>query len=917
MKIDVTKPIPTKPLYHGPMGPLWTYYGIKKPDKWVHPKGIAKAPKKKTPEEKWLDMHKPQRWLENVYIWDMEAWKNCTPRPGDEERHVKGRDSMYSVGIVKASKRLQHIINKVKHTGGPPEMVHGDFETDEEYGSRMICQVQLFFGTPDAESGFINYLKELNQQLEDKVNKRFLRFKEKFIKQKTDAIIFTIEKLSKEFNMLNTFIVIEGIPRESAPPEVVERWERLKEDITKLEGYKDPEVYFKNQLEAERYRYVHKYQARFYGYNAARYDTIFLFKMMGIFYRSVLPSHGLVAVELFQGLIVFVDMMRMTGPCKLSQLCKDMKIPEAYSKTEFPHDFASADTLNYRGPVPEAKYWPSGEVPAELQGEKDWDFQQWCMHYQKLDVIASLLCWDKFSKTLYDAIGFTTSDFLTAPSLAYQYVLEHTYPDQIEIITDHAIDDWLRKGIFGGRCFIQKAYFESSDIPFDELQGSTSEETKANIEKYIADNDLLSKFFPKSLEEITADIKLYMDVTSLYPTAMRTFPYPTGKPHWELDLEGVRKQLNELTMERLGFIECTIDFPNKDVVTPLIATKSTPLRYTLEDNQYVYACTIDVMEAIKHNDAVVTQVFKALVWDGQDFIFREAIDKLWGIRKKAKQEGNKALDVGAKVMLNSSYGKTIQKKPDKTSVIMSDNDLIDDLYLKGRIVGDYTMPNQEQCLIEKKLANCEKAIKYPAHLGVFILAYSKRIVNDILTHTGGFKDWTTAMSYGDTDSAILHAREVKRIPEELLGNELGQFHEDIPGRIIREYNIAPKNNIQEYVTREGKVDYKRTGKGIPRKELDKLTIDDYRRMMMEHKEHKFTYEEYKRDYKHVEEAAITRISKTKVINSRPWQGRIHDPNTGYWHPYGGSYKTPQPQDKPDKEEDTSNLDDDDAQACAR
>ena len=353
----------------------------------------------------------------------------------------------------------------------------------------------------------------------------------------------------------------------------------------------------------------------------------------------------------------------------------------------------------------------------------------------------------------------------TAPSLAYNYVLEHTKPGQIELITDNFIDDWVRQAISGGRCFVQKSIFSSKTLIVDEsfigASGSKTLEPKVPVNNW---NPLDSKEIDGN-EDYLVDI----DITSLYPAAMNKFLYPTGKPHWEQDLEKIRMQLNEQTMTILGIIECVIDFPNKDIVTPLLANRNCiPLMYTLKDNQYHIKTTIDILEAVKYNGAIVREVYRALVWSSSDYIFRDSIQVLWDLRKKAKQENNRALDIAIKTICNSSYGKTIQKKVESKLVVLDNNDIIDELYLKGRIVGDYTLPNQEQCLIEKKISNFEKAIKHPSHLGVFILAYSKVIMNDLIFHMHGFDHWDNAFYYTDTDSLIIHASLLKMIPSELL-----------------------------------------------------------------------------------------------------------------------------------------------------
>jgi hypothetical protein len=756
--------------------------------------------------------------MENTYFWDVETHVEDEEAYMDEEEieydeKVEGFHEIYSIGVVKATKRRQN-------------------ETDEEYGRYHFNSTIIFYGL-DAQQRFAMYLITIHEDLQGKVDRAFNSSKTKFLNKKRDYL----KRLQEGYDASKDPIIRNELKRQ------IEKHTTYNENL---------EEYYKPLIEAKKRKYVRKFQVRFYGYNSSKFDNMFLWKVKELRYKEVIDSNGLAYIELFEGLVVFLDVMRMTGTGKLEQLCKDMALPDMYQKSEFPHFFASRNTLHYKGPVPEGKYWPTGEVPTHLQGKQDWCFASSSMYYLKIDVVATLLCWDKFSRSLYNAIGFTTTDFITAPSLAYHYVLENTIPGQIHLITDNAIDDWIRKAIFGGRCFLQISH----------------------ISKKLGDEE-----------------HMLLDITSLYPKAMRDFEYPIGQPYWEQDLEAIRNQLNSLTLENLAIIECLIDFPNKKIVMPLIPTRKADGTHesTLYDGQYHIISSIDLMEAIKYNDAVVREVYKVLVWPMKAKVFEKAIDTLWGIRKKAKAEKNKSMDAGAKVMLNSSYGKTIQKKVDSKLVVMDNASMIDKLYLEGRVVGDYTLPNGEQCLIERKLANCEKAIKYPAHLGVFILAYSKKHVNKYIEAFNGFKDWDNASPYGDTDSLLIRKSLLKYIPKEWLGNDLGQAHDDFGGDVTEYVGVRLKCYYMEGEDDEENLITKKTSKGISKSVISSITKDDYLSMIYENVVVERSYTEFKRDFKHENKPAITNLTRTKKINQEPWTGRRYDPSTKRWYPWGSTF----------------------------
>jgi hypothetical protein len=59
------------------------------------------------------------------------------------------------------------------------------------------------------------------------------------------------------------------------------------------------------------------------------------------------------------------------------------------------------------------------------------------------------------------------------------------------------------------------------------------------------------------------------------------------------------------------------------------------LVYTV-NSQRLIKTTIDIIEAVKYNNARVVEVSKALIWTHRAPIFRKAIQRLFNMRKQAK-----------------------------------------------------------------------------------------------------------------------------------------------------------------------------------------------------------------------------------------------------------------------------------------
>ena len=179
----------------------------------------------------------------------------------------------------------------------------------------------------------------------------------------------------------------------------------------------------------------------------------------------------------------------------------------------------------------------------------------------------------------------------------------------------------------------------------------------------------------------------------------------------------------------LGIVECEIS-PDKDTICSLLSHISPDgrLLYTLEPNQRLVKTTVDIMEAVKYNGVVVYEVFYAILWKEKALILREGTGTLFSTRQKVKQEKNDSLDQAAKLLMNRSYGKFDQGIRDNKTLILDDNSVIDMYYQKGQVITDITLSNEEQCLLDlgkMRMSN----VKDPAHIGYFILAYSKVIMN--------------------------------------------------------------------------------------------------------------------------------------------------------------------------------------------
>jgi len=397
----------------------------------------------------------------------------------------------------------------------------------------------------------------------------------------------------------------------------------------------------------------------------------------------------------------------------------------------------------------------------------------------------------------------------------------------------------------------------------------------------------------------------------LYPSSMALYEYPTGKAdviYDQEELNRIMKDLNSLKYNRHAILRCDIEFNvDKSYCTPLIFFES---KYTFQPKKEIIITSVDIMEAVKYNNAVVTKVHHAVEWKEKGFIFRDAIINLFNLRLKHKTE---ALGDVCKVLMNSSYGKIIMKLIEKSTKIISENKEFEK-YLDSGNVSGFTMLSDEQILLQINNELDDDYIKTPAHLGCFILSYSKLIMNQCINAFDGFKNWDNTFYYTDTDSLIISNKVLsmlesvtvkypandKAIP--MVGKQLGQLHDDIDvvanGKIIRAIWVRPKCYILEVIgfdkdllsqgIKKVVIKYHVRSKGVNKKYLndipDEQLMEQYESMMMGGSVKYDNISRFKRSWKNKQSVGIKTVYETKEINREPWKGRVYNMDELRWYP---------------------------------
>ncbi|CAL5979630.1 DNA_polymerase [Hexamita inflata] len=284
---------------------------------------------------------------------------------------------------------------------------------------------------------------------------------------------------------------------------------------------------------------------------------------------------------------------------------------------------------------------------------------------------------------------------------------------------------------------------------------------------------------------------LDFDAVSLYPSAQYRTYYPAGKLYTLSEMiqhYNVKENLFDITEAKNSkdqntlYLEVKL-FKGNDFIHrgfPLVSQKIDGVRQFTndisEENRYF-------LDTIGLQEAVLRQNYKYEIISGvyakeRDYTIQEVIKYMFEERVKCKKAKNPLQQI-YKLMLNSSYGKTIEGDRNETVQIFEETQL-EELFKKYDQINSIQQYGTKFCVkLEKEC--CEQTGYH--HIGIQILSMSKRIMNEVMTLA---EDLDLNIYYQDTDSMQILQDELKILSEnfqekyqrELIGEKMGQFHSD-------------------------------------------------------------------------------------------------------------------------------------------
>ena len=497
------------------------------------------------------------------------------------------------------------------------------------------------------------------------------------------------------------------------------------------------------------------------------------------------------------------------------------------------------------------------------------DYRGCAIDYCQQDVETQRQGWNKMHQQVMDELGIDYNRYMTISNLSKGYCLkEGCYDNVYEIRGKTAL--FIRKCVVGGRTMVALHNKKNAGIRIlneregDEEQNGfdfeyedetiypekdindvfvfheegeydiTLNENKNRKERKLVRGEAklekpISDFVsprPKIGPNDKGERLICLDVNSLYPFAIVLLNgYPIGKPK-NIPIEDLKsKKFMDYSNEY--YLKILITKVKKKLDFPLLTkTGENGERLWLNDmeGEEVYVDRISLEELIEHHDIEFEVKTGVMFNEGYNDKIGKVVKKLYELRTKYKKEKN-PVQLLYKLMLNTAYGKTIQK-PKDSRILWRENTKTSEKNLI-RTFGEsiqYISTSKHSNMFKVKIRIGILDHWAMPQCGSLVLSQSKRVMNKFLVEFGKH------IFYTDTDSAFITETgygELKEKYPEVLGDDLGQLKEEnhLKGervRITKAMFLAPKTYWVREENEKGEVYDKFVMKGIPQSSIEKV-----------------------------------------------------------------------------------------------
>lgn len=377
-----------------------------------------------------------------------------------------------------------------------------------------------------------------------------------------------------------------------------------------------------------------------------------------------------------------------------------------------------------------------------LVGGRWFDIIEYSAYYCRRDTEVTKKGYDVFRGWVLSGLGVDTDECLTTTSISKKVSRDTGCFEEVYQLGG-SVRDYIQQCVVGGRVM-------------------TRENKMVHIKGKIAD----------------------FDGVSLYPSSIARLPgFLKGKP----------KILENKSYQFLQgvdgyFIRIKITDLRKRRAFPLLSkiNEKGSREFTNEMiGETVYIDKFGLEDAIEFHDISFEIVDGVYFDEGRNELPRKVIRQLFKLRAQHKRNKNPIQEV-FKLIMNTFYGFTCQKAPEYDIKILTEDDFNTYLALNYNYIHSYTnIGGHKWCV--KAYNPIDDHYNF-VHVGVEVLSMSKRIMNEVMCTA---EDHGIPIFYEDTDSTHMFSEDVPKLAEafkakydrELIGKDLGQFHDDfdLPG----------------------------------------------------------------------------------------------------------------------------------------
>ena len=598
---------------------------------------------------------------------------------------------------------------------------------------------------------------------------------------------------------------------------------------------------------------------RLIAHNGGKYDSHFIFKYLtgangikkGSKYMTIKGKFNSVKFELRDSLLLIsMPLKSFNKTFKLGDTVKEVISYNMYNKT----DCIQRKVI----PISEGLEWVKNDGLDEQQflnniekwnlrtADNHFDCIEYSRFYCEIDCEILEKGYNTFKKWQLDLVNINIDNVLTLASLAHNFFINEGCYDDVNELAGTP-QQFIQKCVVGGRVMCA--------------------ENKKNIEnkgKKIMD----------------------FDAVSLYPSAMRRMDgYLKGLPKviTNLDYNSIRGYdgyFLQIVIKSVGMNRKfpTMSFINENGVrtftNEMVGKTMFIDKIALEDTIANHNVEFDVIRGYYFDEGFNTKI-------------NDTIQHIFNERKKLKAQKNPA-EVVYKLIMNSAYGKSILKEIE-TEIQFFNNEDDMNVFISRNYnwVQNYEAIDDSTMWLLEKVNPINNHFNIP-HVGVSILSWSKRIMNEVM---GLAEDNNLEMFYQDTDSIHISAEHIEILAKiffgvygrELIGEDLGQFHSDFDLKgcenvyANRSIFLGKKCYIDELkgVNEKGEeeTDYHIRMKGVPNSTI-KYTAKNIGVSVYELYEKLYNGESINFDLTEGGAKANFKVNKNGTINTLPFFERI-------------------------------------------